>query len=177
MYGYLACFDAIAMGCLAALLARSWLPATGPARAMRWLGAAAIAAIYLRGYDGIEALGFSMMGLAVAVFLLGAAGAAAPGVIAMRIGAPLRWLGRHSYEMYLYHIIVLGLMRNVALKADLTYATRLPWLLLFLALSAILAALVARYIAEPANKALRRRLLLARQPVALSHTRIQAEHE
>lgn len=159
MYGYLACFDAIALGCLTGLLARAWQPGAGLARAMRWLGAAAITAVYVRGFHGIEALGFSMMALASAVFLLGTAGVAAPGTLTLRLSAPLRWLGRHSYEVYLYHILVLGLMRNVLVKADLTYATRLPWLLLFLVLSALLAALVARYIAVPANRALRERLL------------------
>ena len=68
-------------------------------------------------------------------------------------GAP-RWFGGHSYEVYLFHIILLGLMRNVTDKQHLTYAARPPWLPLFLALTALAAWLVAQYVSEPANGAL-----------------------
>ena len=159
MYGYLACFDAIAIGCLCAMLERAWRPGPGLARALRWGGAAAMAALYVRGYEGIEALGFSVMALCAGVFLMGAAGAAPMAALAARISAPLRWMGRHSYELYLYHIIVLALLRNLIVKADLTAVTRLLLLLLFVAVSCLLAALVARYVAQPANLVLRRRLL------------------
>ena len=57
----------------------------------------------------------------------------------------------------MFHIIVLAGMRNVVDKAGLGYAERLPWLALFLAASALVAALVARHVSEPANAALRRR--------------------
>lgn len=159
MYGYLACFDAIAIGCLCAMLERALRPGPGLARALLWGGAAAMAALYVRGYEGIEALGFSVMALCAGVFLMGAAGAAPMAALAARISAPLRWMGRHSYELYLYHIIVLALLRNLMVKADLTAVTRLLLLLLFVAVSCLLAALVARYVAQPANLALRRRLL------------------
>jgi peptidoglycan/LPS O-acetylase OafA/YrhL len=69
----------------------------------------------------------------------------------------LRWFGRHSYEIYLFHIIVLALMRNLVDQQQLGYAARLPWLLLFLTLTALVAVGVARSVAEPANAALRRR--------------------
>jgi peptidoglycan/LPS O-acetylase OafA/YrhL len=178
MYGYLACFDAIAMGCLSAMLERAWRPSPGLARTLRWGGVMAMAALYLRGFEGIEAIGFSMMALFAAIFLIGAAGAAPMASLAARISAPLRWMGRHSYELYLYHIVVLALMRNLLVKADLSFATRLPLLLLFLTLSCVLAALVARYVARPANLALRRRLLAGRvlgsRP---SPVRAQAEEE
>jgi peptidoglycan/LPS O-acetylase OafA/YrhL len=54
---------------------------------------------------------------------------------------------------------VLALLRNVVVRAQLTYETRLPFLLLFLALTFVTAALVARYVALPANRAIRQRLL------------------
>ena len=158
MYGYLACFDAIAFGCLTALLAHGTSPNARQGTALRWLGGIALAALYLRGIDGHEAWGFTQVALASAVFLFG--GTARPGTaIAARAPriAPLRWFGRHSYEIYLFHIIVLAAMRNVESKASLSYAARLPWLLLFLGLTALAAALVSRYVSEPANAALRRR--------------------
>jgi len=160
MYGYPACFDAIALGCLTAMAAcRVALPVRS-GRALRWLALALLGAVYLRGIDGNEVFGFSFIALASAAYLLGAAGDAGGRASTLRAWqipvAALRWLGRHSYEMYLFHIIVLALMRNVLSKDQLSYAARLPWFALFLSLSALLAWLVARYVSEPANVAIRR---------------------
>lgn len=154
MYGYLACFDAIAIGCLTAMLARREVPDAPQGRMLRIAAGIALAALYLRGIDGHEVFGFTLVALASGVFLLGSS---APSVTDR---APrwlvLRWFGRHSYEIYLFHIIVLAGMRNVVDKAHLSYGARLPWLLLFLCLTALAAALVARYVSDPANAALRR---------------------
>ena len=160
MYGYLACFDAIAIGCLAALLTRRVTLAAAPSRVLRWGALLVMGAVYLRGFSGAEAWGFTAMALATAAFLLGASpvGAATGG---RRWSAPWRWLGRNSYELYLYHIIVLAALRDTVEKAQLDYATRLPLLVLFVALSCAMAALVARYVSEPANRSLRRRWLRA----------------
>jgi peptidoglycan/LPS O-acetylase OafA/YrhL len=159
MYAYLACFDAIAMGCLAALLVRAIRLSLMAARTLRWLALCAMLAVYLRGFHGVEDTGFSMMAFGAALYLTGAAFAAPMQAPALRITAPLRWLGRHSYEVYLFHIVVLGLLRNLVARADLSESTRLPLLLLFLLLTAAAAWLVARYVAEPANRAIRARLL------------------
>jgi peptidoglycan/LPS O-acetylase OafA/YrhL len=158
MYAYLACFDAIAAGCLAALLVPMLKVSTRVAAGLMLAGAAAMLAVYLRGFDGVEAIGFSLMAMASTTFLIGAAFAAPPGRLSLGCSAPLRWLGRHSYEVYLYHIVVLALLRNLVQKSELTYTTRLPLLLLFLGLTALTAALVARFVALPASQALRRYL-------------------
>ena len=157
MYGYLACFDAIAMGCISAVLAQRWRIGVGASRTLQLVAAAALLTLYWRGIAGNETLGFSAVGLASAVYLFAVAqrpprttGAGAA------LSAPLRWMGRHSYELYLFHIVVLGLMRDFVAKTQLTYATRLPWFLLFVALSALLAALVARFVSAPANRRVRR---------------------
>ena len=154
MYGYLACFDAIAIGCLTALLAQNVRLGARSAWWLRLLSSLALALLYVRGIDGHEIFGFTWIAVASAAFLTGSM-VAAPA--RQRRPGPLQWLGRHSYELYLFHIIVLAGMRNVVDKAGLAYAERLPWLALFLAATALAAALVARHVTGPANAAIRQR--------------------
>ena len=161
MYGYIACFDAIAIGCLTALLTQHWQPGARAGQLLRWAAGLALAAVYVRGIGGHEVFGFTLIALASAAFIVGAT--AGQTASQGRYG-PLQWLGRHSYELYLFHIIVLAGMRNVVDKAGLGYAERLPWLALFLTATALAAALVARCVSEPANAALRRRFLGAAAP-------------
>lgn len=157
MYGYVACFDAIALGCLTALLAKKIALKGKWARITRIAAGAMLVAVYLNGIDGNEVFGFSLIALASAIFLFASANDITPGWVTGRISKPIRWMGAHSYELYLFHIVVLGLMRNLYTKQTLSYAMHLPWLCLFLLTSALLAALVSRFVAEPANAAIRRR--------------------
>jgi peptidoglycan/LPS O-acetylase OafA/YrhL len=68
------------------------------------------------------------------------------------------WYGRHSYELYLFHIILLAGIRDLVPKASLPDALKLPLFMVFLGLSGLIAALAARYFADPVNVRLRRRL-------------------
>ncbi|OBV41282.1 acyltransferase family protein [Janthinobacterium psychrotolerans] len=155
MYGYLACFDAIAIGCLTALLAPRLCLSPQARRVLRVACALALPVIYLRGIAGHELFGFTAIALAAAGIVLGAHGEGRPGWTTGKLGAPLRWAGRHSYELYLFHVIVLAVMRNLVTREELSYALRLPWLALFVAVSALVAMLVSRHLSEPANRALR----------------------
>ncbi|MFC4161029.1 acyltransferase family protein [Chitinimonas lacunae] len=159
MYGYLACFDAIAMGCLVGLLAQRLGLSGRSAAGLRLLAALAFVALYLRGFAGWEGVSFSLVALCAAVYLLASVNDPAPGWGTGRLTAPLRWLGRHSYELYLFHIIVLGLQRNLLSREQLDSLGWSLWALLFLGGSALLAWLVARFVSLPANDALRRRYL------------------
>jgi peptidoglycan/LPS O-acetylase OafA/YrhL len=154
LYAYLACFDAIAMGCAAALLAPR-LPR--PGRILQAAAALLVAAVFLRGISGHVDFGFSLIGLGTAILLLGSGSGS--GRIS---GNPwlgwLRWLGRHSYELYLFHIIVLALMLTAVPRKVLPAGWKPAWLLVFLGLSAILAWTVARFWSAPLNGRIRERL-------------------
>ena len=165
MYAYAACFDAVAFGCCAALFAaRNRLQ--GKAWALIQVAAACLVAVtYLRGINGHEVFGFSLVAAGTAVLLAGSGSRATPAWLQRnRLLAGVRWLGRHSYELYLFHIIVLGLMRSFIPRGTMGYGYKLPLLALFLAVSAIVAGLVARFYSEPVNARLRAAFLRAPLP-------------
>ncbi|KUM01741.1 acyltransferase [Chromobacterium subtsugae] len=166
LYGYLACFDAIAIGCLAALIARRRPLLGRAARLLRWVGGLLLAFNYLRGFSGHEAFGFTWLALSAALFLLGAAADPTLRGGSERLSRPLRWLGRHSYEIYLFHIIVLALLRNLVPREAVGYWTRLPLFIGFLLLTVLVAGLIGRYLAEPLNRGIRNRYLNRRGPAA-----------
>lgn len=164
MVGYAACFDAIAFGCLAALLASVKRPPPLAARGGGVVAALALAASYLSGIHGHEGFGFTAVAASSAVLVWCASASNGTGWAEARWLAPLRWAGRHSYELYLFHIIVLAAMRELVPRAQMGVDWKLPGLLLFIATSTGVAALVARYFSEPINAALRARFDTARAP-------------
>jgi peptidoglycan/LPS O-acetylase OafA/YrhL len=157
MYAYPACFDAIAFGCLAAVLQGKLQIGPHASALIRYAAGVGLAFSYFAGIDGHEIFGFSLIAIC------------AVGLLTNAFDAPARqarflpsrwlcWLGRHSYELYLFHIILLAAMRDIVPKTTLPYAAKLPLFALFLALSCLLAAVVARYFADPLNMRLRRYL-------------------
>lgn len=155
MYAFPACFDAIAMGCLAALVAARVVVPCRLAAFLRAGCGVVLAMTYLVGIDGHEDWGFSLVAVAAAGYLVSAAHAPSLRPIVAALLQPVCSLGRHSYELYLFHIVVLGLLRNVAAKGDLSKGTLCFWMILFFGLSIGVALLVARFVSDPANKAIR----------------------
>jgi peptidoglycan/LPS O-acetylase OafA/YrhL len=68
---------------------------------------------------------------------------------------PLRWFGRHSYEVYLTHEFCL--IWGIALYARLNRGRQVLWIVVLILLTALLGALVAKCYSEPLNRILRGR--------------------
>jgi len=148
LYGYFACFDAIAIGCATAVLA----PRLRLAMPAAWRAGAALAMAFLYllwPIDQANVPGVSAMALGTALLLLTLRDRSGQG------GSPLGWFGRLSYELYLFHLIVLGLLRSVFPPRAMHGDVKLLLLAAFLALSAGLACAIARLYAEPLNRRLR----------------------
>ncbi len=157
LYAYLASFDAVAIGCCTALLARRWTPGG------RWAGvagpvvASAMAVLYLAAsIADTNVWGVTLMALGTAFLLLLTCRRPPEAVASRRRVAPvLQWCGRLSYELYLFHLVVLGLVRTVFPPPQVAGDATLVLLGVFLALSALLAAVVAATFSAPLNRALR----------------------
>ena len=71
--------------------------------------------------------------------------------------APIRWFGRHSYELYLAHEFVVIAVVNHYLKLQVTHnpGPLLAWTAAIVLLCVPIAWLLARFFSEPLNRALR----------------------
>jgi len=157
LYAYPACFDAIACGCLAAMLQAKFPIGRRVGNLIRWAGGIGLAIGYFAGIDGHETFGFSLIALCTVGLLANAFDGATPGP-GFIPGRILCWFGRHSYELYLFHIILLAGIRDLIPKAALAYGLKLPLFFLYIAASGLIAGMAARYFADPVNARLRRGL-------------------
>ena len=158
-YSYLGGMDAIALGCLTALLV-----ARGPMmRGMRWavgfVGTGLIVfslAFSLKAYAwGLGRDGLNMTVLAVGTCCLIAV-AAETRWRSWRVLAPVLGLGRRSYEIYLTHVfVVLGLFDWFVAEGKPMRAVW-PMFAVAVVLAGVVGELVARGYSEPMNRWLRR---------------------
>ena len=151
-YSYLGGMDAIAFGCLTAILLDGRALTR---RTLRWSAAAGVTLLtFSLGFSSLsaavrlEAIGLDMTVVAVGTCLVITA-AAQSGWTAPRFLQPLTRLGQRSYEIYLTHMFVVFALFGWF---------RSPVVLLFAAtilLSALLGEAVARLYSEPMNQRLR----------------------
>ena len=159
-YSYLGGMDAIALGCLTALVlaGRTFSP-----RALRIF--ATLGSLLL-----IFTLCFTRQPLAVAVSNLGLdmtlisfatcfliIAAAQSGWQAPRTLSPLVNLGQRSYEVYLTHMFVVFAMFGTFLSAGQPMSAVIPLFLIVTGVSALLGEVVARFYSEPLNRLIRAR--------------------
>jgi len=160
-YAYLSCTDAIAFGCIAALASHRGLLGPRGSR-IALLAGASISALTVvlcneDAHTGIAALGLDVTALELGIALMVVAFGNGTGNAAMARGTGwLRAIGRCSYEIYLFHmLIVLGLIAVV----KQTHAARaaLPaWYGAMLGASILLGYMIARGYSEPLNRRIRR---------------------
>lgn len=157
LYAYFASFDGIAIGCCTALLARRLVLRGHEAQVLQTFIVAGMTCLYLWGpIAQTNVLGVTAMALGTAGLLLIAHNQ--PSGLTpehTRAFSTLAWFGKLSYELYLFHLIVLGAMRTV-LPPHSAIGDEKLWLLAgFLVLSVGLSALVARFYAGPLNRGIR----------------------
>lgn len=169
LYGYFACFDAIAAGCCVALLAPRLTVTQKTRNLVQAVAAVIMTWWYLHSSIGSDPVaGPTLMAGLTALFLLVEGAARSDGALrASPTSEPIAWLGSHSYELYLFHIVVLALLRDLFSRSR--SATQIAYFALYLVLSTAAAWTVARYYSEPLNRLLRERLAgkrLNRAPAA-----------
>ncbi|AHB74997.1 MULTISPECIES: acyltransferase family protein [Pandoraea] len=161
LYAYFACFDAIATGCCAALLARRAVWRGRAWSMLAWPTAVAMTFVYLAWpIHESNVFGVTAIAFGTAVLLLAANDRPDGSIVrSTRASTVLEGFGRLSYELYLFHLIVLGLLRTIFPPSGVTGDEKLAVLVGYLLLSACLSVSIARMYAEPSSRIVRRWLI------------------
>ena len=75
----------------------------------------------------------------------------------------LVWIGKRSYEMYLFHLIILGLMKVVYFPKETLPIEKLMLLPIYFLAVFILSWTIEKYYSTPLNLKLRKRLIHSNQ--------------
>ena len=160
-YSYLGGMDAIALGCLTAIVSSRVLFSRKFICGLAGVGAGLI--LFCVGVsDTAAARGLAGSGLDMTILAIGTcmvmAAAAQSRWRSPRVLGPLITLGRRSYEVYLTHMFVVFALFALFRSARLPLGA-LPLLFIGVLLaSGLLGELVARSYSEPMNRLIRRRL-------------------
>jgi peptidoglycan/LPS O-acetylase OafA/YrhL len=157
LYGYLSCFDAIAIGCCAAVIARKIQLQGRMAHVIQYGAVFLLVSVYLwsRIMENIV-FGVTLVAIATAILLIGAKSEGSKQVSsANSFSSVVRWFGKNSYELYLFHIIVLALMRSLCPPGSLGSYSQLLWMVVFFAASALVAGSIAKFYSQPMNQKIR----------------------
>ncbi len=165
LYGYFSCFDAIAIGCIAAIVAQKVQFQGKLKNALLYGAGLLMSGVYL--YGGIMenvVMGVSLMAVGTAVFLISASsGGIEESKLTSLAVRVFCWFGKNSYELYLFHIVVLALMKEMVSPELLGSYTRILWMLLFFSVSALVAGTISFFYSQPMNKNLRKLLFSCRK--------------
>ncbi|QHH92981.1 acyltransferase [Acinetobacter gyllenbergii] len=157
LYHYFSSFDGIVFGCIAALIApqlklqaKTWL-------ALKYIAIATMFIIYFSAPIKQNCVwGISLFALATTIVILANIANENTTMQTQRF----KWLqeiGKNSYEIYLFHLIILGSFKLFYTPALTEGNIKLMLLLIYFVLAIGLGGLIARYFSNPLNRAIRQR--------------------
>ena len=159
-YAYLSCTDAIAFGCIAAIVAHRRLIGLPGLRLLLLTGSLiSVLTIVLFNEDahtGLARFGLNVTCLELGIALMVIAFGGGVGNVAFARGTGwLRVMGRCSYEIYLFHMMVVLALIAIVRHVHSAPRTFPLWYAAMLGGSLLLGYFIAQVYSEPANRRIR----------------------
>ncbi|MFU9046105.1 acyltransferase family protein [Acinetobacter tibetensis] len=155
LYHYFSSFDGIAIGCLTAMYVQHFKGAIYNQKMIVVVTAFLMTALYFYApIKEVSTWGISVFALFTALLIL--CFAQDPKVKPVSYAArSLVWIGQRSYEMYLFHLIILGLMKVVYFPKETVAAEKLMLLPVYFIAVFILSWAIEKYYSTPLNLKIR----------------------
>ncbi|ENW84255.1 hypothetical protein F909_00162 [Acinetobacter sp. ANC 3929] len=159
LYHYFSSFDGIAFGCIAALIAPLFKLQTKIWLGLKYLAIATMFIIYFSAPIKENCVwGVSLFALATAIVIVANVANEQAGMLQQRFQL-LQNIGKNSYEIYLFHLIILGFFKLFYTPAITEGNIKLVLLLIYFILALGVGAFIARYFSNPLNRVIRQRLI------------------
>ena len=159
LYHYFSSFDGIAIGCLTALIVQNVKINSSAVKII--VPVISILMVTLYFYAPIKQVstwGISVFAILSAILIFCFAQnpqSEAPSITSKA----LVWIGQRSYEMYLFHLIILGLFKVIYFPKETLPAEKLMLLPIYFIAVFILSWAIERYYSVPLNLKIRRKLI------------------
>lgn len=159
LYHYFSSFDGIAIGCITALIVQKYSGTLPNKNLIIGIVSALMIALYFYApIKEVSTWGISIFALLSAVLMF--CFAQNPQAQAQSIFAKIMvWIGQRSYEMYLFHLIILGLFKVLYFPKETLPAEKLMLLPIYFVLVFILSWAIEKYYSTPLNRSIRKGLI------------------
>ena len=155
LYHYFSSFDGIAIGCLTAIYAQHFKGVIYNQKMIVAVTAFLMTALYFYApIKEVSTWGISVFALLTALLILCFTQDLKVKPISYTARS-LVWIGQRSYEMYLFHLIVLGLMKVVYFPKETLAAEKLMLLPVYFIAVFILSWAIEKYYSTPLNLKIR----------------------
>jgi peptidoglycan/LPS O-acetylase OafA/YrhL len=159
-YSYLGSMDAIALGCLTALLVSRLRVSRSAVWTLGTLGTGLLISCLCFSMR-VEDLGLGSNGMDITILAIGTCmvivAAATTGWSSPRLIRPLLRLGQHSYEVYLTHMFVVFALFRLFLVAGKRMSFVPALFIVVIVVAGLAGEVVARFYSEPLNRLIRKR--------------------
>ncbi|MCY6413375.1 acyltransferase [Acinetobacter sp. VNH17] len=155
LYHYFSSFDGIAFGCLAALIAPQLKLNQNTWSLLKFAAIGTMLLIYFSAPIKESCVwGISLFALGTAIVILANVANEQVNVQVNRFKF-LQNIGKNSYEIYLFHLIILGFFKLFYTPALTQGDIKLALLLIYLVLAIGLGSIIAHYFSNPLNQKIR----------------------
>ena len=162
---YLGGMDAIALGCLTALLVSRIRFQSAALRTFSWIGAGLLVLVLVFGSEpflrSLDSMGLEETILAIGTCLISIASAQTEWK-SPHLLRPLLTIGQYSYEVYLTHMFVVFALFSLFLESGKSMRLVPAFFTLTILISGLVGALIAHLYSEPMNRFLRNRARIER---------------